>query len=260
MVLAFATALASVLVINRWKYSTGTVAAAKPQATTVDNGYESRNIASGEFFAQVFKDVKPPVWVGSILVKEPSTIPEDSLVRVQKWAAETGNMPLESWVLGQLSQLNPTEANITEAARNFIFSAAQINDNPVISSYLFQSGKKLIDKGLEKNSRNIPLRNALITYLSIYENAPMKFLGVLRETLAIDSTNIETHYIHLGLLKKSGQWKKALNKCQKLISLQPQNPDWLFEASDLYGQEGDSVNAKVYLNLAVKVRKTQTKQ
>ncbi len=260
MVLAFAAALASVLVINRWKSPTGTLEAPKQEMPQADNGFESRPIGNGEFFAQVFKDVKPPVWVGSLLVKEPSTLVQDSLLRLQRWALETQNTALEAWVIGQLAEQKPTEANITEAARNFIFSATQITENAIISSYLYQSGKKMIDRGMKLNDKNIPLRNALITYLSIYENAPMKFLGVLRETLAIDSTNVETHYIHLGLLKKSGQWKKALDKCQKLISLQPQNPEWLFEASDLYGQQGDSVNAKVYLNLAVKARNNQKKQ
>jgi len=40
--------------------------------------------------------------------------------------------------------------------------------------------------------------------------------------------------------------------------LQPENPYWLFELSDLYGQSGDSVNAKTYLNLAVKMQRKQT--
>jgi tetratricopeptide (TPR) repeat protein len=85
----------------------------------------------------------------------------------------------------------------------------------------------------------------------------MQFLGTLRETLAIDSSNIETHFIHLNLLKKSQQWQKALDKCQKLVSLQPQNPFWLYQTSDLYGFLGDSTNAKIFLDLAVKAQRTQ---
>jgi hypothetical protein len=38
--------------------------------------------------------------------------------------------------------------------------------------------------------------------------------------------------------------------------LQPQNPRWLFEMSEVFGVMGDSVNAKVYLDLAVKTQKT----
>jgi len=257
IVIAFALSLASFLIVKSWKTSDGTISAvkAKPEFTEA----AKTPVSLSAFFGQIFKDIKPPQYVGSILMRDPKKISVDSINILLKWAAETGNIPLQAWTGGKIALRNPTETNITEAARNDIFSAVQMEDDPTISNFLFQEGKKFIDRGMAENPKNVPLRNALITYLSIYENAPMKFLGVLRETLAIDSTNIETHYIHLNLLKKSGQWEKALNKCQKLISLQPQNPDWLFELSNIYGTKGDSVNAKVYLNLAVKVRNQQKK-
>ena len=92
-----------------------------------------------------------------------------------------------------------------------------------------------------------------------YAGERLQFLGTLKNALKADSTNIELHFIHLNLLKKSQQWPKALKKCEKLISLQPQNPRWLFEMSDVFGVMGDSVNAKVYLNLAIKTQKLVTR-
>jgi len=62
------------------------------------------------------------------------------------------------------------------------------------------------------------------------------------------------------LLKKSNQWQKAIQKCEKLVSLQPKNPYWLFEMSDLYGTMGDSANAKVYLNLAIERQRKQSEK
>ena len=67
---------------------------------------------------------------------------------------------------------------------------------------------------LEKNPKNAGLLNALIVYQSKYLNAPMQFLGTLKTALATDSSNIETHYIHLNLLKKSQQWPKALKNAK----------------------------------------------
>ena len=89
-------------------------------------------------------------------------------------------------------------------------------------------------------------------------NQPMAFVGTLKESQEIDSNDLELNFIHLNLLKKSNQMGKAVKKCEKLVSLQPENPYWLFELSDLYGQSGDSVNAKTYLNLAVKLQRKQT--
>jgi tetratricopeptide (TPR) repeat protein len=103
----------------------------------------------------------------------------------------------------------------------------------------------------------MPLRNALIVYQSEFLNQPMAFVGTLKESQQIDSNDLELNFIHLNLLKKSNQMAKAMKKCEKLVSLQPQNPYWLYEISDLYGQTGDSVNAKIYLNLAVKLQRKQ---
>jgi predicted Zn-dependent protease len=85
----------------------------------------------------------------------------------------------------------------------------------------------------------------------------MKFLGTMRESLAIDSNNMETNLIRFQLLLKSGQLKKAGAVSEKLISLQPQNPAWYYQASDVFGNLGDSVKSKTYLDLAVKMQKKQ---
>jgi tetratricopeptide (TPR) repeat protein len=259
IVLTIAAIATIFLVQNRWKTDTGTIPAAKPMAEMPGNA-NRKPVDIAEFFGQVFKEIKPPEWIGRILMQDVAKVKSDSLNAVLRWAVETDNLALNAYMRAQLAFRTQDEASITEAARNCIGVGESLSDNMLVSDYLFQTGKKLIDIGLAKNNKNIPLRNALITYLSIYENAPMKFLGVLRETLAMDSNNIETNYIHLGLLKKSGQWKKAMDKCRKLISLQPQNSDWLYEMSNLYGTQGDSLNAKTYLNLAIRVRNKQQTQ
>jgi tetratricopeptide (TPR) repeat protein len=83
----------------------------------------------------------------------------------------------------------------------------------------------------------------------------MEAVALLRENEKRDSTNVETHYIYLSLLKKAGELDKAIRRCEKLISLQPQNPEFLYEMSGLYGMKGDSLNARVFLDLAVKVQR-----
>lgn len=216
-----------------------------------------KRVSRQEFLKAVFTDVKPPEHIGRLLFQDSGTLNKDSLEILLKWAMEAGQEPLAIMVEADLAEQEPTEDNLTTAARNLVFGGAQFTEVPEISAYLFQRGKVLIDKGMLMNPNNIPLRNALITYISEYENQPMKFLGVLRETLALDSNNIETHFIHLNLLRRSGQWKKAIAKCEKLISLQPQNPIWLYQTSEIYGYMGDSLNAKTYLDLAVKVQQKQ---
>ncbi len=212
-----------------------------------------------EFLNAIFEKTKPSPLVTRILTAKAGSYPKDSLELALRWAEETNLVPLVALLQTDLAELvpeNQTAQQKTEVARNLIFSAAMSVETPIAAAYLFQLGKQHIDKGLEENAKNVDLLNALIVYQSEYLNAPMQFLGTLKTALATDSSNLETHYIHLNLLKKSQQWPKALKKCEKLISLQPQNPRWLFEMSDVFGGMGDSVNAKVYLDLAVKTQKS----
>ena len=152
------------------------------------------------------------------------------------------------------------QGTLEEVARECIFLAAsQVNEQKQ-RDFLFQKGKQWIDEGLGKDEENMPLRNALIIYQSEYLNQPMAFLKTLKASQKIDSSDVELNFIHLNLLKKSNQWQKAIQKCEKLVSLQPQNPYWLFEMSDLYGTMGDSANAKVYLNLAIERQRKQSEK
>lgn len=255
--------LGIVLVANRWKTaeftpekSAETVA---PMQGIQGDGLPQQEISRIEFLNAVFEKTKPSPLVTRILTAKTGTYPKDSLELALRWAQETENGPLVALLQTDLAEqfgAQSDEKSQSEIAKNLIFSAAMSVETPIAAAYLFQLGKKHIDAGLKKNPKNSDLLNALIVYQSEYLNAPMQFLGTLKTALAADSSNIETHFIHLNLLKKSQQWPKALKKCEKLISLQPQNPRWLFEMSEVFGIMGDSVNAKVYLNLAVKTQKS----
>jgi tetratricopeptide (TPR) repeat protein len=241
------------LYLPKYKTVTGSLAANK-DINAGTQALPQEAIAKEDFINALFTNSRPPEWVGKMLFQSLPDYPQDTLQKALKWATETSNAPLVSYLQSLLAEKQGGEDNFTTAARTLIFAASESMDNPVVAAYLFQQGKRLVDTVLKINPENIPARNALIVFQSEYENQPMKFLGTLRETIALDSNNLETRFLRLNLLRKSAQWKKAAEECQKLISLQPQNPVWYFQASDIYGFMGDSVNAKVYLNLAVKVQ------
>jgi len=243
----------ALLYLPKYKTSSGTLPSAKDGPAGAQT-LPQEAIEKEDFFNALFTQSRPPEWMGKLLFIPLSETSQDTLQKALKWANETSNAPLVSYLQSLLAEKQGGEDNLTTAARTLIFAASESLDNPVVAAYLFQQGKRLLDTVLKSSPNNIPARNALIVFQSEYENQPMKFLGTLRETIALDSNNLETRFLRLNLLRKSAQWKKAAEECQKLISLQPQNPAWYFQASDIYGFMGDSVNAKVYLNLAVKVQ------
>lgn len=209
-----------------------------------------------QFLSSLFSTSKPPPYIARVILQEPNDSDKDSLRVALKWAEETQNAPLVALLHADLMEFHQ-EGNLMEVAREYVFLAASQHDNETQRGFLFQEGKKWIDIGLLKNPKQMPLRNALIVYQSEFLNQPMAFVSTLKESQEIDSNDLELNFIHLNLLKKSNQMAKAMKKCEKLVSLQPQNPYWLYEISDLYGQTGDSVNAKIYLNLAVKLQRKQ---
>lgn len=253
MFIAFLALLLVILFFPKFKTSSGILKPAEgntPGAQILPQEPVSRD----EFLNEVFAVSRPPEWMGKLLLQSLTDLPQDTLQKALKWASETVNKPLFSLIQSSLAEKQGGEENLTSAARDLIFGASENMDNPVVAAYMFQKGKIILDRVLKLYPKNIQARNALIVYQSEYENQPMKFLGTLRETIAMDSNNLETRFIRLNLLRKSAQWKKAAEECRKLISLQPQNPVWYFQASDIYGSMGDSVNAKIFLNLAVKVQ------
>lgn len=253
---ASAAVLTFAFTFNRWKSSQATPSTDSKNPSMQMGGSQNEPVDRVAFLNAVFDKTKPPIDISRILLSPGGSMPADSSKKALKWAEETQNHALVAVISYDLFALFK-EGKETEIARQLIFTAAEYSDNKKISGFLFQQGKILIDKGLAQNSKNMELRNALIIFQSEYLNQPMQFLATLKESLLIDSNNIELNFIHLNLLKKSQQWEKAIKKSQKLVSLQPQNPYWLFETSDIYGNLGDSTNAKIYLNLAVKSQKNQ---
>jgi hypothetical protein len=244
------------MVSNRWKTS-DLVVPAKQESLMGTMGVSApqKEVTRIEFLNEVLDGLKPTPLVSRVITSPVGSIPADTMELAFNWAIETQNPALATLIRTDID-LSKEKPNYTDIARTFIFNGDMyLGEKPIIASYLFQQGKIYIDKGLQLEPKNISLLNALIVYESEYVNQPMQFRNTLKKALGLDSNNIETNIIHLNLLKKSGQLPKALKKCEKLISLQPQNSDWLFEMSNLYGTAGDSVNAKVYLELAIKTQK-----
>lgn len=260
VVLILAVGLTVLFTANRWKTSTGKPAdKGSVQSGPMGNTIPTKEVELVEFLSSLFNKTKPPSQIGRTILTSPKDLKADSLTSAIKWATETNNGPLLAHLKSQQFEYFK-KGNIEEVARELVFVGAGYSENETVRNYLFQQGKKWIDKGLSKDSNNMSLRNALIIYQSEFLNQPMQFLSTLRKSYTIDSNNVELNFIHLNLLKKSNQLQKAVKKCEKLVSLQPQNPYWLYETSDLYGQMGDSINAKVYLNLAVKTQRQQPKK
>ncbi len=182
----------------------------------------------------------------------------DSLVLGSTWARENELLGLSGFYLYWKARRTGTLNDYYEASVDFIraasLSAVKHQDQAAATEWTYS--KICLDSALKLNPKHLPSRNALVAYYTEFGGDPMKGVALLRENEKIDSSNLETQYLYLSLLKKAGELDKAILRCQKIISLQPQNPEFLYEMSGLYGMKGDSLNAKVYLDLAIKMQRS----
>lgn len=242
-----AIAMVAILFVPNWKSSQGVV---KPVKSDPSAGQmpEKAVLSERDFLKSVFADIKAPDFVVNA-VNEPDSFVLAS--KAQKWAQETGSAPLYFYIEHRKLNEKSNLEEITGYCRDAIFSAISMQ-NQDQGAFIANQAKNWIEKGLQMKENHVPLLNAQIVYQSEFMNQPMQFLATLRKTLALDSMNEETNLIHINLLKTSGQLPKAIEKCKKLVSLQPQNSLWMFQLSDAYAMAGDSTSAKTFLDLAIK--------
>ena len=125
-------------------------------------------------------------------------------------------------------------------------------------SYFILKAKSSFDKAYQLNSNNLDARyyRAIATMAIVSVNDRMKAMESIPELLQIvqiDSNHVPTIYT-LGLMGiESAQYDKALQRFEKLISLQPFNAELYMYVGEIYLKKGDKATAKIHLEKAKKL-------
>ena len=81
-----------------------------------------------------------------------------------------------------------------------------------------------------------------VIYVQIDQDV-MKGVGLLKDVVAKDSNNIQAIFT-LGMLSiQSGQFDKAQERFEKLITIQPFNPEYYFYLGEVYAKGGNTQKA-----------------
>jgi tetratricopeptide (TPR) repeat protein len=194
----------------------------------------------------------------ALLAMRNKTTTLDSLTLGSSWARENELLGLSGFFIYWKARRTNSLNDYYEAAVDFIKAASLsgVKHQDQAAATEWMQSKICLDSALSIDPNHLPSRNALVAYYTEFGGEPMKGVAILKENEKMDSSNLETQYLYLSLLKKAGELDKAITRCQKIISLQPQNPEFLYEMSGLYGMKGDSLNAKLYLDLAIKMQRS----
>jgi len=124
-----------------------------------------------------------------------------------------------------LAHLNPSKQTWETAANSLFNSLSQIQDS-ITSVYYYSQAEEAYNHLLELDPDNTQAKINLAVCLVDYKQQVMQGVQMLKQVVEEDENNEQAIYI-LGLLSiRSTQYDKALERFEKLVSLQPENPEY----------------------------------
>lgn len=140
------------------------------------------------------------------------------------------------------------------------YNLAMSSSDSILSYQLGGKAKSSFTKALELDPKNLNAKNALAACYIELDKDVMKGVGMLREVILTDSNNYQALF-SLGMLSiQSNQLDKALVRFEKLVSLQPFNPQYYFYLAEVQAKMGKTQQAlKTYEKCKTLVSDKETK-
>jgi tetratricopeptide (TPR) repeat protein len=152
------------------------------------------------------------------------------------------NQLISAHYMTMYAELEPTEKNWFAAGSKF-YTFASLSHDSIMMNEAAGKAKHAFEKVLALNASNLDAQTALAAIYIQVDQDVMKGVGLLKEVVEKDSNNIQAIFT-LGMLSiQSGQFDKAEERFQKLISIQPFNPEYYFYLGEVYAKAGDTQKA-----------------
>lgn len=174
--------------------------------------------------------------------------PIDSISWLPKVAAKwdsLGHSLFAGYYFEKLAKKTNSAENWYEAGFRFFNLLNRTNDSFArneIGAHAINS----LQKTVELDPNNLKAKSELgVSYMEIMPAGvtPMMGVGLLREVLQQDSSNIEALYYLAYLSMKSGQYDKAVERLTKLTELQPDVASYYEYLANAYLQAGNKEKA-----------------
>jgi len=155
-------------------------------------------------------------------------------------------------------------ANIQNSGRRHLMAARYFlmetydHPNPQNELMFIKKSRSELEKSIELDPHNLDAKVDLA--VCIYninkmqptnnQNDIMRPIFLLREVTEVNPDHADALFYLGKLAIESNQIDKAIERFKKLVSLQPQNPDYCMELSKAYGLKGDEQEAKKWADKA----------
>lgn len=187
-----------------------------------------------ELFDQLEKEIIILSDVDQILAKY------DSLIALSK---KKNIPPLVAKYTEKQAEFVPTEINWMLTGDNY-FKAFRLTKG--VSKFLVSKSIDSYNKVLELNPENLDAQTAIgVAYVegaSQLGVMPMKGIGIIKEVLNKDSKNVNA-LTNLGYFAiQSGQYEKAIERFETVLSIDPNNAEAYIYLTDVYLSQEDIEN------------------
>jgi tetratricopeptide (TPR) repeat protein len=177
------------------------------------------------------------------------------------WADSAHIFEPYAYYTAEAAKLENSEKSLTFAAHLFLDNL-MTESQPAIQNWLASNAKVLFEKAIALNPANDSSKiglGACYLFGNISDN-PMQGILPVREIAQKDPGNIYAQMI-LGLGgKKSGQFDKAIERFNIVVSKQPDNMEAIFNLAECYEAKGDKANAVKWYEVVKKLVKVPEAQ
>ena len=141
-----------------------------------------------------------------------------------------------AWYTAEAARLENSEKSLTFAARLFL-EGLKNEENPQLKQWEAVQAKDLFERSLKINPGNDSSKvNLGAVYLYGGLASPMEGIGMIREVVERDSTNILAQMTLGEASLVSGQLDKAVERFKTVARLQPDNLEAIFRVAEINEQ------------------------
>lgn len=167
--------------------------------------------------------------------------PENLKNLAEFWETEK-NLNMAAFYYKKAAFLENSEKSITFAG-NLYLAILQRTEDPSIKKWQSLEAIACFEKALELNPQNNDTKIALAICYTDGIGETMKGITLLREVTQADSMNIQANTILGKMSIQSGQFDKAINRLELVLSQKPENAEAMYFLAEAYKGSGNKQKA-----------------
>ncbi|MBK8967271.1 MAG: tetratricopeptide repeat protein [Lewinellaceae bacterium] len=170
-----------------------------------------------------------------------------ALKKMSGWWYQQGQIPVAGGLAEQVAELENTDTAWSVAGATF-YNALRAEQNAVLRAFCGDHAIKAFESAISLRPEHVEHRVNLALVYAEYppKDNPMKAVLLLRELESKYPENAAVYNALGRLAIKTGQWERAIQRLEKAMLLDPENPNTPCLLARAYEEAGNKTQAAAY--------------